>query len=480
LSSGIGATIDTTVPDLRAKKPAIRSARAVGSLKIVFFANTAWYLFNFRLPYARYLRAMGHEVVMVSPAGEHGPLLQAEGFRWIPLPMARRSLNPLREAMLIAKLAQVYRDEKPDLTHHFTIKCVVYGTLAARAAGVPSVVNAIAGFGHVFVSERLSARLLRPMVRQLMKMAGDRAGTAVIVQNADDLAVFRGLGLSADAKLKLIRGSGVNLNRFRPADEARAPGPLRVLFVGRLLYDKGIAEFVECARRCNRQLPSELAFMAAGEPDTGNPASVEPAVLQKWRSEGDVVFAGQVSDMPSLLANADIVVLPSYGEGAPRSLIEAAACAKPLVATDVRGCREVVIDGHNGLLVPVRDAQKLADAVIRLAGDMQLREAMGRAGRQHVLDELDEQIVFRETYQTYRELMAGLPGYKPSTDAVSIPRLNLRRRLVAQPAPSAAEPVGGPGPAAARNGLEGHDTAHASAKAGAGTVDGETSDRKAA
>ena len=375
-------------------------------MKIVFFANTDWYLFNFRLPYARYLRSLGHEVVMVSPPGDYGARLEAEGFKWIALPLARRSLNPVREALLIARLAAVYRAERPDLVHHFTIKCVVYGTLAARVAKVPSIVNAIAGFGYVFVSERLSARVLRPMVRRLMKMAGDGPGTAVVVQNADDLAVFRGMGLSPRANLKLIRGSGVDLTRFKPSEQPRLPGPLRVLFVGRLLHDKGIAEFVDCARRCHGAMPGVLRFTAAGEPDSGNPASVDPGLLAQWREEGAVHFAGHVNDMPELLARADIVVLPSYGEGAPRSLIEAAACAKPLVATDVRGCREVVVDGVNGMLVPVRNSKRLAEAVMNLADDAPLRARMGEAGRRHVLATLDEQIVFKETYRTYEELVA--------------------------------------------------------------------------
>jgi glycosyltransferase involved in cell wall biosynthesis len=194
-----------------------------------------------------------------------------------------------------------------------------------------------------------------------------------------------------------------------------------VLFVGRLLHDKGISEFVDCARRCHDAMPGALRFTAAGEPDSGNPASVEPAILARWREEGAVHFAGHVDDMPALLARADIVVLPSYGEGAPRSLIEAAACAKPLVATDVRGCRDVVVDGVNGLLVPVRNSKRLAEAVMTLADDAPLRARMGEAGRRHVLATLDEQIVFRETYRTYEELVAGAPRSKPASPSTPRP-----------------------------------------------------------
>lgn len=388
------------------------AAPRITDMKIVFFANTDWYLFNFRLDYARYLRERGHEVVMVAPPGQFAPRLQQEGFRWVPMPMHRRSLNPLREAAVIARLMALYRAERPDLAHHFTIKCVVYGSLAARFAGVRAVVNAVAGFGSLFVSDRPTARLLRPAVRRLLKMASDQRGSCLVVQNMDDLGVFQSMRLSANANLKLIRGSGVNVARFKPGAAPRPPGPPRILFVGRLLYDKGIAEFVECARRCRSARPGAMEFLAAGEADSGNPASVTRTTLDEWKSRGDVQFIGQVTDMPALLASVDIVVLPSYNEGAPRSLIEAAACEKPLIASDVGGCREVVIDGVNGLLVPVRDVAKLTAAVLKLAGDPQLRALMGQAGRQHVLKELDEQIVFRETYRTY-EYLAAVPSAAP-------------------------------------------------------------------
>lgn len=374
-------------------------------MKVLLFANTDWYLFNFKLGFARFLRAQGHDVVMVSPPGPFAERLTAAGFRWISLPMERRSLNPLREAAILKRLTDIYRKESPEIAHHFTIKCAVYGTAAARMANVPAVVNAITGLGFVFVSRTLRARLLHLLVRQLLRWTCRPRWVQVVVQNQDDVALFRDTRLSRGDNLSLIRGSGVDVSLFRPRPVPDQAGPLVVLFSGRLLYDKGVAEFVECARRARRFLPPDTRFLVAGEPDPGNPAAVSRPDLMQWQASGAVEFLGHVEDMPALVSASDIFVLPSYGEGTPRSLIEAAACEKPIIATDVRGCREVVHDGINGLLVPPRDVAALVDALRRLANDPGLRQRMGSAGRRHVLANLDEQIVFRETRAVYEQLL---------------------------------------------------------------------------
>lgn len=379
-------------------------------VKIIFYANTEWYLYNFRLGFARHLRNEGHEVVMVSPPGKYGPKLEAEGFRWIPVDMRRRSLNPVREARTVLSLAAIYRAENPALVHHFTLKCIVYGGIAARLSKVPAAVHAVAGLGYVFASKRLRTRLvLRPLVRRLLRMVCNQPGAAVVVQNSDDLAFINGLGLSPSTQLSLIRGSGVDTNRFRqvPSSAPRVGTSLTVLFVGRLLFDKGIVDFVEMASRCRKEHDGELRFLVAGELDPGNPASIPVERLQQWKDTGIVEFLGHVEDMAGLLVGVDIVVLPSRAEGAPRSLIEAAACGIPLVATDVPGCREVVRDGRNGFLVPLHDIEALTDAVLRLARDDELRRRMGEAGRQLVLESLDENIVFERTIDVYRKLLPG-------------------------------------------------------------------------
>lgn len=377
---------------------------ATTPMKIVLFANTDWYLYNFRRSLALELREAGHELLLISPPGPYGEMLRSLGLRWKPLPMDRRSLNPLGEARLLLHLYQLFRIERPHLVHGFTIKCAVYGSLVARLSGVPARINAIAGLGYVFTSEDRRARLLRPIVRGLFKLALGGRGARLILQNPDDVTMFEQAGLVDIAQIKLIMGSGVDCLRFRPAAIRRRGGPQRVLLASRLLWDKGIAEYVDAARQLQRD-GRALTFLLAGEPDVGNPSAIPEAILDEWVAEGLVKWLGHVDDMQALLATTDIVVLPSYREGLPRGLIEAAACGLPLVTTDVPGCREVVTDGVDGLLVPARDADALAAAIARLHDDAELAARLGQAARTKALAEFDEKIVIARTMAVYRELL---------------------------------------------------------------------------
>ena len=376
-----------------------------GSGKIVLFANTDWYLYNFRRSLALAARDAGFDVLLLSPPGPYGEKLRELGLRWEPVPMDRRSLNPLRELTLLRWLAKLFRTERPVLVHGFTIKCAVYGALAARLAGVPARISAVAGMGYVFTSDDLKARLLRAPVRGLMRLALDGDNARLILQNPDDVALFQHAGLVDASRIRLIPGSGVDCARFVPMRrERRADAPLRVLLAARLLWDKGLAEFVEAARLLHAQGRS-IEFLLAGDPDPGNPAAVPEATVHGWVQEGLLQWLGHVHDMPALFSGVDVVVLPSYREGLPKGLIEAAACALPLVTTDVPGCREVVRDGVDGLLVPVRDAVSLATAIARLQDDPSLSARLGDAARDRVLAEFDERIVIGRTLAVYREVL---------------------------------------------------------------------------
>ena len=384
--------------------------------KIVLFANTDWYLYNFRRSLALALHQAGHELLLLSPPGEYGARLRALGLRWEPVPMDRRSLNPLREAAVLAHLWRLFRRERPDLVHGFTIKCAVYGSLAARLAGVPARVNAVTGMGYVVTSTDAKARALRPLVRLLMRAALDGRDARLILQNPDDVAVFEQARLVAPGHIRLIPGSGVDCVRFAPSESVgrgHAPDadtpPFRVLLAARLLWDKGLAEFVDAARRLHGE-GRAIDFLLAGDPDPGNPAAVPEATVHDWVAEGLLHWLGHVDDMPALFASVDVVVLPSYREGLPKGLIEAGACALPLVTTDVPGCREVVTDGVDGLLVPVRDAGALATAIARLHDDPVLAARLGAAARQRALDEFDERIVIARTQAVYQELLDPPPS----------------------------------------------------------------------
>jgi glycosyltransferase involved in cell wall biosynthesis len=378
-------------------------------LRVLLFANTEWYLFNFRRSLAVALREAGHEVVLLSPPGPYGERLRDLGFRWMAAPMARRSLNPLRELALVLWLWRLVRSEGIDLVHGFTIKCAVYGSLAARLAGLRGRVNAVAGMGYVFTSDDLRARLLRPLVQALMRAALGGETARLILQNPDDAALFRRARLVKESRVRLIPGSGVDCSRFASGG-ARAEGePLRVLLAARLLWDKGIAEYVGAARLLRGQGRS-IRFLLAGTPDAGNPAAVPEPVIQDWVGEGLVEWLGHVEDMPALLATVHVVTLPSYREGLPKTLIEAAACSLPLVAADVPGCREVVSHEVDGLLVPARDVQALADAIARLHDDEGLAARLGAAARRKALERFDERIVIERTMAVYEELLPGVAG----------------------------------------------------------------------
>jgi glycosyltransferase involved in cell wall biosynthesis len=391
-------------------------------VKIILFANTDWYLFNFRLSLAKALQAQGHEVLLISPPGDYGARLQALGFRWETVPMDRKSLNPLQELRLIAYLWRVYRREQPALVHHFTIKCVLYGSIAAMLARLPVRVNAVVGLGYVFTNQALKARLLRPGVLRLMRLVLNGARARLILQNSDDMAAFATARLARPELTRLVMGSGVDLARFVPREPRAEPAqeeqashhglPTRVVLAARLLWDKGIAEYVEAARQLKAKgLP--IHFLLAGAPDPGNPAAIPQATLNGWQSEGLIELLGQVGDMAALFASADMVVLPSYREGLPKSLIEAAACALPLVTTDAPGCREVVTHEVDGLLVPMKDAIALARAIERLHQDPALARQLGLAARARALREFDEWIVIRQTLAVYGELLGGRGGFAP-------------------------------------------------------------------
>jgi glycosyltransferase involved in cell wall biosynthesis len=224
------------------------------------FANTDWYLYNFRLALAEALRGSGHEVLLISPPGHYGPRLRKLGFNWQSVPMRRRSLSPFRELALLNRLRRLIRAEKPDLVHSFTIKSVVYGSLAARAAGVSRRVNAVAGMGYVFISDDFKARILRPVVRTLMRLALGGHNSRLILQNGDDVALFENAGVVDPTTIRLIRGSGVDCNIFRPRPSGKLGGDeFRVLLAARLLWDKGILEYAQAAREL-RDRGSQVRF----------------------------------------------------------------------------------------------------------------------------------------------------------------------------------------------------------------------------
>ncbi len=370
--------------------------------KILYLVTEDWYFCSHRLPIARAARDAGCEVVVATRVQKHGESILREGFRLSPIGMRRRGKNPWFELQAVRELKRIYQLEQPDLVHNVALKPVLYGSLAARFARVPSIVNALAGLGYVFSSRNWKAALLRPFVQLGFRFFLNQPGSNVIVQNPDDYQILlRGAGLPKK-QMNLIRGSGVNVYRFRELSEPK--GVPVVTMVSRMLWDKGVGEFVAAAQML-KQRGIKARFVMVGPRDQENPACVQQDKLLEWQRKGVVEWWGQRDDIPTVWGNSHIAVLPSYREGLPKTLLEAAACGRPIITTDTPGCREVVRNEENGLLVPVRNPQALADAIQRLVENPDERYRMGQMGRSLVVEEFSESIVVQKTLDVYRSLL---------------------------------------------------------------------------
>jgi glycosyltransferase involved in cell wall biosynthesis len=352
------------------------------------------------LQLARAARDQGFEV-HVAAAGDTGEdEITAEGFRFHPLRLSRPGLSLIGEVSTGLAILRLLREVRPDILHLVTIKPVIYGGLAARLVSVPAVVSAISGLGYVFLAQGRWAALRRRLLLSAYKVALKQRNGRVILQNCDDQELLRD-SLKAGASV-IIPGSGVDLDRFVVRSEP--PGVPLVVLAARLLWDKGIGEYVEAARvLSSRGLRARFALV--GEPDLENRAGIPAEVVEQWRSEGIVEIWGKRSDIPEVFARSAIVCLPSYREGFPRVLTEAAACGRPIVATDVPGCRAIVRHGENGLLVSVKNSAALASAIEKLVEDPALRQMMGRRGREMVERVFADEHIVSATLGVYDELL---------------------------------------------------------------------------
>jgi len=370
--------------------------------KLLYLVTEDWYFCSHRMPIAREAQKQGYEVVVATRVYQHGGQITAEGFKLIPLQLQRRSTNPLNELAAIIQLLGIYRREKPDIVHHVAMKPVLYGSLAALLIGVPHVVNALAGMGYVFISGQLKAQLLRPAIRAVFKLLLNRDSSRLILQNQDDRDMFTRSCLVSDELIRLIRGSGVDTDMYHPLPEPSG-APLVVL-ASRMLWDKGVGEFVEAAKLLLMR-GVDARFVLVGDTDPHNPAAISTEQLAAWHADGVVEWWGQRDDMPAVLMMSHIVCLPSYREGLPKVLLEAASCGRPIVTTDTNGCREVVRHGENGFLVPVKSTVDLADALQLFIANPDLRQQMGARGRKMVLAEFAVEKVVSETLAVYEELL---------------------------------------------------------------------------
>lgn len=365
--------------------------------KLLFLVTEDWYFVSHRLALAIAARRAGFDVAVATRFGSHRRAIEDAGLRAIPFEMNRRGLNPLALLREAVELAGIYRRERPDVVHLVALRPVVVGGLAARMAGVSRVVSAVTGMGFLFTD---GGRLpwIRKAVQRTLPWLLSRGLT--IVQNDDDARQLAAFGLRPD-RLRLIAGAGVDTKRFAPG--AMSAGAPVVMMASRLLRDKGIAEFVAAARTLRGR---DARFVLVGAIDADNPAAISELEIKQWADEGVVEWWGHCDDMAATLAQADIVCLPSYREGLPKVLLEAMACGKPCVTTDVPGCREAVHHEDNGLLVPAKDAAALASAIGRLLDHPDQRQRMGARGRQRAVEEFSQERVIEATLAVYREVLA--------------------------------------------------------------------------
>ncbi|WP_342366248.1 glycosyltransferase family 4 protein [Allopusillimonas ginsengisoli] len=363
--------------------------------------NPAFFL-SHRLPVALGAKAAGYDVHIATMNGPAVADILRHGLAHHVIPMSRSGKNPVQECRSIHALWQLFRRLRPDVVHGVTIKPVLYGGIAARLAGVPGYVAAISGLGFIFTRPRKGVDVLRTAAAVLYRLALGHRNSRVIFQNTNDRDVLRKLGVVRPEQVVMVRGSGVDLDKFRYVPEP--DGAPVAIMAARLLEDKGVREYVEAAQLAAGD-DSGLRWLLVGSPDPGNPASITQAQYDHWRKEGVVQCMGERSDVEQLYADAHIVVLPSYREGLPKSLVEAAAAGRAVVTTDVPGCRDAIEPDVSGLLVPPRDAVALADAVLRLAQEADLRRSMGAAGRRLAEREFDVRRIVDHHLDIYETLL---------------------------------------------------------------------------
>jgi glycosyltransferase involved in cell wall biosynthesis len=372
-----------------------------GRPRLLYVVTEDWFFLSHRLPMARAAQAAGFEVHVATNVADGAATVAREGFVLHPVRFRRGRLSPFAMLATILALRRIYREVAPDLVHHVALQPTILGSLAALGRPIARV-NAITGLGYAFISDSARARVVRAAIGMLLRRLLDRDRSVALVQNPDDRDLLCDLGIAAE-RIVLIPGSGVDVVRLTPMPEPT--GPVTAGFVGRLLDDKGIRILV-AAHKLLRQKGVALELLIAGTPDPANRASVSQAEAVAWGHEPGVTWLGHVDDIATVWARAHMAVLPSRREGLPKSLLEAAACGRPMVATDVPGCREVAIPNQTGLLVPPDDADALAAAMEELARSPELRARFGRAARQLAEERFAADAIGRAVLGLYLRLVA--------------------------------------------------------------------------
>ena len=384
--------------------------------KLLYVDNRVKYVLSHRIPWLKGARKAGFEVHVTTLTAGEGSRIEDVGFPYHSISEQRRSNNPLHELQLIARLYGLYRQLQPDIVHHITLRSILYGSVASLFLRRPQIVNGVTGLGYLFSSEDAKIRALRKVVLWVLRLLR-RRDHVFLFQNPDDELLFQRHQIADPASSVLIKGSGVDTERFVPQPEPT--GPPVVLFPARMLWHKGVQEFVDAARQL-KDKGGEARFVMVGDTDPDNPAGVSANQLQQWEDEGVIEWWGYQESMPDVFAQSHVVCLPSaYREGVPKVLIEAASCGRPIVTTDMPGCREIVNDGENGYLVPPQDSTAVVQALTPLIEDAELRRRMGKQGRELVRAEFSVEHVVRSTLEVYEQALKGSRKEAMTTDISS-------------------------------------------------------------
>ena len=365
---------------------------------LVYVITEDWFFASHFLDRAKAAVGKGYKVSVITRCRETAREFRQYGLAPINIEFSRRGLNPITELITIFRLRTILKRIKPDIVHNVALKPVVLGSLAAQFAGVQNIVNAPVGMGYVFTSEENRARILRPVVNALIRYSLGRQVRRVIIENNDDFNNLVAGGFAKKDSIALIKGAGVDTKKFDYKPEP--DGQVRVIMVSRLLRDKGVQEFIDAAKLVKAR-ESTVQFVLVGDVDEGNPTSLTADQLTDLRKSRDVTWLGARTDIAELLAASHVACLPSYREGLPKSLIEAASAGRPIVTTDVPGCREVVTHMVNGLLIQPRDVTALATAIEKLVNDPQLRQSMGKENRQKAESEYANEMIIAQTHGVY-------------------------------------------------------------------------------
>ena len=366
--------------------------------KIAIVLNNSWYAYNFRFNLAKSLKLNGYEVVFIAPYDKKYSELIKEEFEFYDISIDVKGINPISDFKTMLSLYKLYKTIKPDMILNFTIKPNIYSSIVAGLLKIQSISN-ITGLGTIFIKESMITKIAKSLYKTALGF-----NDKVFFQNNDDRTLFVENKLVSKVKTDLLPGSGVDLNKFLPV-EKKDNGVLKFLLIARLLKDKGVSEYIEAIRIIKNRY-QDIEFQILGAVGVANKTAITKDELEKWIDDDLIDYLGVTDNVQDVIANCDCVVLPSYREGTPRSLLEACAMAKPIIATDAVGCREVVDDGINGYLCEVKNAQDLADKMemmIKLSEDERI--AMGKVGREKIVKEFDEKIVIDKYLDSIKEIL---------------------------------------------------------------------------